>query len=190
MTTRATGVVLALLLLAACNRSSEPAIPGLDPSEEVELVEVEPDPSDDSFVWSHALQVADLPQVNVGHPTSEFLEDAARVDDNPEDYLCNSGGGCDIEDPEGPSIGGLNFGGPDILAWSWVFLPDDAIAVRFTDQDGRTTWQRPLDRIVIFPDTVEGGIDDVACACQLDAIDEGGAVIVSVSVETGSYING
>jgi hypothetical protein len=174
--------------MAACSGASAPEIPGLDPNDEVELVAVDPDPSDESFDWTHAYQVADLPVVNFGHPTAQFLEDAARVDDDPEDYLCNSGGGCDIEDPEVPSIGGLNFGGPDVMAWSWVFLPADAVAVRFIDQDGQTTWQRPLDRIVIFPDTVEGGVDDVVCACQLDAIDSEGAVIVSVSVETGSYI--
>jgi len=62
MSRRAVLVVLALFLLAACSGSSEPAIPGLDPGDEVELVEVEPDPSDDSFVWSHALQVEDLPR--------------------------------------------------------------------------------------------------------------------------------
>ena len=72
-------VGLVLLSMVACTESSAPEIPGLDPTEEVELVEVEPGPSDDSFVWSHALQVEDLPPVNVGHPTSEFLEDAARV---------------------------------------------------------------------------------------------------------------
>jgi len=116
VTIRATGVVLTLLLLTACNGSSQPAIPGLDPNEEVELVEVEPDPNDDSFVWSYALQVEDLPPLNFGHPTSEFLEDAARVGDDPEDYLCfgdaSGSTGCSIEDPQGPSISGLTFGAP------------------------------------------------------------------------------
>jgi hypothetical protein len=183
-------LALVALQLMACTGSSAPEIPDLDPNEEIELVEVEPDPGDESFDWSYALQVEGLPAVNFGHPTAQFLQDAARVDDDPDDYLCNSGGGCDIEDPEQPSIAGLNFGGPDVLAWSWVFLPDDAVAVRFTDPDGRTTWQRPLDRIVIFPDTFEGGVNDVVCACQLDAIDAEGDVILSVSIETGSYVNG
>jgi hypothetical protein len=62
--------------------------------------------------------------------------------------------------------------------------------LRFIDQDGRTPWQRPFDRIVIFPDTVEGGIDDVDCACQLDAIGEDGEVILSVDVDSLSYVDG
>jgi len=189
MSRRAVLVVLALFLLAACSGSSEPAIPGLDPGDEVELVEVEPDPSDDSFVWSHALQVEDLPPVNVGHPTAQFLEDAARVGADPEDHLCfgdaSGTGGCSVEDPEAPSITGLNFGGPDVMAWSWDFVPDDAVAVRFIDQDRVTSWQRPIERTVIFPDTVED--PDGRCPCRLDAIGEDGGVIISVDVDASSY---
>ena len=96
-------VGLLVLSMLACTESSAPEIPGLDPTEEVELVEVEPGPSDDSFVWSHALQVEDLPPVNVGHPTAEFLEDAARVGADPEDHLCLGdalgGRGCSVEAP-------------------------------------------------------------------------------------------
>jgi hypothetical protein len=55
-------VVLILLSLVACTGSSAPEIPGLDPNEEVELVVVEPAPSDDFYVWTHAVQVGDLPR--------------------------------------------------------------------------------------------------------------------------------
>jgi len=193
MVRRQTFLILVLGSLVACTGSSAPQIPGLDPNDEVELVEVEPDPSNDSFVWSHALQVEGLPKSNVGHPTAEFLEDAARVGGDPEDYLCfgdaSGSGGCSVEDPEQPSIGGLTFGGPDVLAWSWDFVPDGAVAVRFIDQDGEATWQRPLERTVIFPDTVE---EDPAgnCPCRLDAIGEDGGVIISVDVPSSSYIDG
>lgn len=85
-------------------------------------------------------------------------------------------------------ISGLTFGGPDVRAWSWQFVPDDADAIRFTDQDGRTSWQRPQERLVIFPDTVADDPDG-DCACRLDAIDIDGAVIVSVDVKSSSYTN-
>ena len=102
-------VGLVLLSMVACSESSAPDIPGLDPSEKVELVEVEPAPSDDSFVWTHAVQVGELPQLNVGHPTAQFLEDAARVGDDPEDYLCfgdaSGSSECSVEDPDGATPG-------------------------------------------------------------------------------------
>jgi hypothetical protein len=185
-------VVLILLSLVACTGSSAPEIPGLDPNEEVELVVVEPAPSNDSYVWTHAVQVGDLPPMNVGQPTAEFLEDAARVGADPEDYLCSGdasgSGGCSVEDPEDPSISGLGFGGPDVMAWSWDFVPEGAVAVRFIDQDGETSWQRPVERTVIFPDSVED--PDGACHCRLDAIAEDGGVIISVDVDSSSYIDG
>jgi hypothetical protein len=184
-------VGLVLVSMVACTESSAPEIPGLDPNQEVELVEVEPAPSDDSFVWTHAVQVGDLPQLNVGHPTDQFLEDAARVGDDPEDYLCfgdaSGSSGCSVEDPEDPSITGLTFGGPDVLAWSWDFVPDEAVAVRFIDQDGATSWQRPIEATVIFPDTVEE--PDGPCPCRFDAIGETGDVISSVDVESSTYID-
>ena len=180
------------LSMTACNATSTPEIPGLDPNDEVELVELEPAPSDDSYVWTHAVQVEDLPVVNVGHPTAQFLEDAARVGAEPEDYVCigdaSGGGGCSVEDPESPSIGGIGFGGPDVMAWSWDFVPEDAAAVRFIDQNGQTSWQRPVERTVIFPDTVED--TEGNCSCRLDAIGEDGEVIISVDVESLSYIDG
>ncbi len=185
-------VGLILLSMVACTETSAPDIPGLDPSEEVELIEVEPGPSDDSFVWSHALQVEDLPPVNVGHPTAEFLEDAARVGAEPEEHLClgdaSGAGVLPVEDPEDPSITGLTFGGPDVMAWSWGFVPDDAVAVRFIDHDEETSWQRPIERTVIFPDTVESDMDG-RCPCRLDAIAEDGEVIISVDVDSSSYID-
>ena len=183
-------VGLILVSMVACTESSAPEIPGLDPSEEVELVEKEPAPSDDSFVWTHAVQVGHLPQLNVGHPTAQFLADAARVGDDPEDYLCfgdaSGSSGCSVENSEDPSITGLTFGGPDVMAWSWDFVPDDAVAVRFIDHDGVTSWQRPVEGTVIFPGTVED--PDGSCPCRLDAIGENGDVISSVDVTSSTYI--
>jgi hypothetical protein len=192
MSRGATRVALAVLLLVACNESSDSPIPGLEPGDEVELVEVEPAPSDDSFVWSHALQVEDLPAVSVGHPTAKFLEDAGRVDDDPEDYLCfgdaSGSSGCSVADPGNPSITGLTFGDPDVMAWSWVFVPDDVVAVRFIDPVGETSWQRPYEGTVIFRDTVED--PDGNCPCRLDAIGEEGEVIISVDMDSLSYLDG
>jgi hypothetical protein len=170
-------------------RSRQPG--GLGPNEEVTLVEVEPAPSDDLYVWTHGVRVEGLPQLNFGHPTARFLEDAARDGEDPEDYLCfgdaSGSGGCSIEDPEDPSITGLTFGGADVLAWSWDFVPDGAVAVRFIDQDGVTSWQRPLDGTVILPDTMDD--PDADCLCRLDAIGDDGEVIISVDVESSSYID-
>ena len=164
----------------------------MDPVDEVPLVEVGPDPDSDSFLWNHAYQVGDLPTVNVGHPTPEFLEAAHRVDEDPEDLLClgdaGGSGGCEVEDATNPSISGIGFGGPDIRAWSWSFVPDDVAAVRFTDQNGQILWQRPLDRLVIFPDTPDDNPDG-RCSCRLDAINADGAVVVSVDIATGSYLD-
>lgn len=188
---------LSAMLLSACasggpSEESAADIPGLDPAEEIELVEIEPTPSDDSFIWLRAYEVEGLPPVNVGHVTPEFLEDAHRQGDDPEAYQCLGDGsgssGCEVEDDERPAISGLTFGGPDTRAWSWQFVPDDAVAIRFIDQDGRTSWQRPLDRLVIFPDTVADDPDG-DCACQLDAIDSDGAIIVSVDVRSSSHTN-
>ena len=189
--------VLAASLLSACvdGRTSEaPAvdIPGLDPNEEIELVEVEPAPSNDSFIWLRAYEVAGLPASNVGHPTPQFLEDAHRQDADPEAHQClgdaSGSAGCEVEDDERPAIGGVTFGGPEVRAWSWQFVPDNAVAIRFIDQDGRTSWQRPQDRLVIFPDTVADDPND-DCTCRLDAIDIDGGVIVSVDVRALSYTN-
>ena len=185
-----------MLVLAACGDgdtvgSTVVDVPGLEPSDEIEIVEVEPDPSNESYEWTHAVQVEDLPAVNVGHPTADLLEDAHRVDADPDDYSCTAiggSGGCEVEDPGRPSVAGLTSGGPDIVAWEWSFVPDDAVAVTFTDQDGRTTWQRPLQRMVIFPDTVEDD-PDADCRCRFDAVDRDGEVIASVDVLSLSYID-
>jgi hypothetical protein len=55
-------VVLILLSLVACTGSSAPEIPGLDPNEEVELVVVEPAPSNDSYVWTTPFRSATYPR--------------------------------------------------------------------------------------------------------------------------------
>ena len=191
MSDRPSFLALVVVQLVACTSSSASEIPGLDPDEELRVVEVEPAPSDDFYVWTHGVQVEDLPQLNVGHPTAQFLEDAARVGEDPEDYLCfgdaSGSGSCSIEDPDHPSITGLTFGGPDVIAWSWDFIPDDAVAVRFIDQDGVTSWQRPFEGTVIFPDTVED--PDGRCPCRLDAIGEDGEVLVSVDLKSFSYVD-
>ncbi len=184
-------VGLVLVSTMACSESSAPDIPGLDPNQEVEVVEAEPPPNDDSFVWTHAVQVGDLPQLNIGHPTAQFLEDAARVEDDPNDYVCfgevSGSAACEVEDPGNPSITGLTFGRPGVMAWSWVFVPDDAVAVRFIDQDAETTWQRPVERMVVFPDTVED--PDGSCPCRFDAIGANGALISSVDIDSSIYID-
>jgi len=157
-------------------------------------VEIEPAVGDESFVWTHAYEVEGAPPVNVGHPTAEFLEDAARIPDDPNLYLCfgderGVSGACEVEDPDRPAIVGLTFGTPDVHAWTWAFVPEEAAAVQFTDQDGRTTWQRPRDRVVVFPDTVEADPDG-DCACQLDAMTADGAVVDTVDLETLSSRGG
>jgi hypothetical protein len=184
-------LALALALLAIACAEEQLDVPGLDSADEIELVEVDPDPSTDSYVWTTAYQVGDLPKLNVGHPTAEFLEDAARVDDDPEMYLCighaSGGGGCSVEDPARPSLGGITFGGPSVLAWSWDFVPEEAAAIRFTDQDGVGYWQRPLNRTVIFPDTVADDPDG-NCTCLFEALDSNGDVIRTVDLQTGTYV--
>jgi hypothetical protein len=182
-------VVLAPLAIACAEEQLD--VPGLDPADEIELIEVEPDPSSDSYIWTTAYQVEELPKLNVGHPTAEFLEDAARVDEDPEMYICvgdaSGSGGCSVEDPATPSLSGITFGGPDVLAWSWDFVPEDTVAVRFIDQDGAVSWQRPLDRTVIFPNTVPAD-PEATCACHFEALDADGGVVAAVDLATSSYV--
>lgn len=182
-------LVLAFLAMS-CAEEQQLDVPGLDPADEIELVEVDPDPSTDSFVWTTAYQPGGLPKLNVGQPTSQFLEDAARVDD-PEDYVCvgdaSGGGGCSVEDPDRPSIGGITFGGPNVLAWSWDFVPEGTVAVRFIDEEGAINWQRPLDGMVIFPDTGPADPDGI-CDCRFEALDATGGVIAAVDLLTSSYV--
>ena len=184
-------VALCALVASTCSDRGA-AIPGLDPNDEVELVEIEPAPGDESYVWAHAYELEGAPPVNVGHPTAEFLEAGARVEDDPSLYLCfgderGVAGVCEVEDPDRPAIVGLTFGTSDVHAWTWAFVPEEVAAVQFTDQEGRTTWQRPRDRVVIFPDTVEADSDG-DCACQLDAMTADGAVIDSFDLETSSSL--
>jgi hypothetical protein len=151
------------VVVAACGGDSGDsldavgAIPGLAEAKEVPLIETEPDPSDALFTWSHAYEVGDLAPINVGQPTPEFMADAHRDAEGADELVCiGSGGsaGCGALDSPGPELMGLTYGGSDVLAWAWVGVPDQAVAVQFTDQDGTATWQRAADRLVIFPDTV------------------------------------
>ena len=185
------------LLVGGCggDSESEVAIPGFAAEDEVLLVQTDPDPSTDSFTWSDAYVVEDLPKTNVGQPNAEFMEDAARDPDEASQLVCmgdaSGSGGCGvIGDPE-PDTGGVTFGGPDTRAWAWYNVPEEVAAVQFTDQDGVGTWQRPADslaRFVMFPDTVSDRPDDI-CLCRFDAVDSEGVVIASVDLRTGTYID-
>lgn len=175
------------LVLAGCGGADTAVVPGLDPADEIALVEVDPEPADESFDWTMGLQVGDLPAVSVGHPTEVFMADAHREDGDPEDLICvgSSGSiGCAPDDTAAPALHGITFGGPDVEAWAWSFVPADATVVRFTDQDGATSWQRPVDGTVVFPDTSSGN-----CECRLDALDEAGEVVASVDVATSSFVD-
>jgi len=188
--------VVLSVVVAACSGDngdaldSVDAIPGLAEADEVPLIETEPDPSDDSFNWTHAYEVGGVPPINLGEPTPEwmadFMADAHREVDEADHWVCLGAGGCDVVNDSGPNVTGLNFGGPDVLAWAWLGVPDQAVAVQFTDQNGTATWQRPIDHLVIFPDTIEGDLDK-DCPCRFDAIDADGAVITSVDIQTLTY---
>jgi hypothetical protein len=185
------------LLMGGCGSDSESevAIPGLAAEDEVVLVQTEPDPSTDSFTWSDAYVVEDLPKTNVGQPNAEFMEDAARDPDEASQLVCmgdaSGSGGCGVIGSPEPELGGVTFGGLETRAWSWNNVPEEAAAVQFTDQDGNRTWQRPADslvRFVMFPDTVSDRPDDI-CLCRFDAIDSEGIVISSVDLRTGTSID-
>ncbi|MGA7273040.1 MAG: hypothetical protein WB239_18370, partial [Acidimicrobiia bacterium] len=66
--------------------------------------------------------------------------------------------------------------------------PEEAVAVRLTDQDGTVGWQRPAGRVVVFPYSID---DDSAggCPCRLDAVDSNGEVVASVDLEQMRYID-
>jgi hypothetical protein len=183
--------------LAACGGAngdsldSVDPIPGLAEADEVPLIETEPDSGDDSFNWTHAYTVGDLPPINVGQPTADFMADAQRDPEEAENLICTGvggSGGCTERSSSDPDVGGLNYGGPDVLAWSWMGVPDEAAAVQFTDQNGTATWQRPIDRLVIFPDTMIGDTD-ADCPCRFDAVDANGVIVASVDLQTGTYID-
>jgi hypothetical protein len=185
------------LVLSACGSDTGDEldaaadIPGLAEADEQPLIRSQPDPSDDSFTWSHVYRVGGLPPTNVGRPTPAFLADALRDPGETEELLClGSDGsvGCGALDSPGPEVIGLTLGGADVLAWAWRGVPDQAAAVRFTDQNGTATWQRVIDRLVIFPDTIAFDPDG-HCPCRFEAIDADGVVIATVDMETGTYIN-
>ncbi|GEM_PF-2331931 len=194
------GFLLAVVLsvvVAGCGGDNGDAldsvggIPGLSEADELPLIETEPDPSDDSFVWSHAYKVGDLPPVNIGQPTPEFMADAHREADEAADLVCLGGGGsvgCGDLNSSRPEIMGLTYGGPDVLAWAWIGVPDQAVAVRYADLNVTVPWQRPADRLVVFPNTIDDDLDE-DCPCRFDAIDADGAVIISVDIQTGLYID-
>lgn len=172
--------------------ASLPAIQGLL---EVPLLEAPPDSSDESYVWERAYRVANLAKVNVGRPTAETLGAAGRNADEAGELVClgtngsvgcGHGGGPDFPRP---ALSGITYGGPDVLAWAWVGVPEQAVVVRFTDHDGVATWQRPIDGLVIFPDTIEDDPDG-DCACRFDALDEAGDMVLSVDIRTGTYVDG
>ncbi|HSO49435.1 MAG TPA: hypothetical protein VLS86_02720 [Acidimicrobiia bacterium] len=174
---------------------SNVAIPGLAAADEVPLVATEPDPSTDSFTWSDAYVVEDLPKINVGQPTAEFMEDAARDPDEASQLVCmgDASGSdfCGVIASTEPDIAGVTFGERDVRAWSWNNVPEEAAAVQFRDQDGTQTWQRPADslvRFVMFPDTIPDDPDGL-CPCRFDAIDSDGEVITSVDIRTGEYVD-
>jgi hypothetical protein len=196
------GAVLAVVLsvvISACggdtgsDLDAVPAIPGLASANEVQLVELQPDPSDDSYTWSHAYRVGELPPINVGQPTPESMAAAARDPASADAWVClGSGGsvGCGELDGPGPEVIELTYGGADIRAWAWVDVPDGAVAVQFTDQNGNATWQRSATRLVIFPHTIDGEPDGGCPSCRFEAIDSDGVVIATVDIETGTLING
>ena len=176
------------LVAAGCGNAADegtptPAIPGLAEADEIPLVATEPDPSSYSFTWSDAYLVGNLPKVNVVQPTEEFMDAAHRDPDEASQLVCmgdaSGSGGCgELNGPQ-PSNSGITFGGPDVRAWAWDNVPEQAVAVRFIDQDGASTWQRPADSLVrfaVFPDTINDD-PDADCPCRFDAIGSDGVVI-------------
>lgn len=191
-TRRISLAVLVCLILAACSggepADAAPHIPGLAPGDEVELVEAEPENDSRDLTWTTGLQVEGLPVLSIGLPTEQFLEDAARAGEVPEDYFCQGGnGGYGCDEAGVSTVTGHTFGGPDVLAWTWTFVPEDTAAVRFTDQKRNTFWQRPVHGMVVFPDTnVENALDDAVgpeCFCTFEALDVDGEVIARETPE-------
>jgi hypothetical protein len=187
-----------VLVLAACDGDSGDdldavaTIPGLAEVDEVPLIEIQPDPSDDSYTWTHAYRAGELPPINVGQPTPEFMAAGARDPESADGFVClGSDGsvGCGTLDSPAPQVMGLTYGGADNRAWAWIDVPDEAVAVRFTDQNGISTWQRAAHRLVIFPDTIDDDPDGECPSCRFEAIDVDGAVIAMVDIETGTFIN-
>ena len=181
----AIGVVTVVLGLANRSDPFTPVglIPGLTAENEIELIEIDPSPSDEYFYWDSAYSIEGIDRVDVGRTGPGFWAAAGR--DSTEEWRCANiptldsgrGGGCAPVDDPRPDVGGQNAGGLDVLAWSWANVPPDAVVVVFTEPDGRVTWQRPSNQFVIFLDAVG---DD--CGCRMDAYDTAGNLIESANV--------
>lgn len=184
-------------LLVACgsdtmpvaNGAPEPAegIPGLSPDDELVAFSIPPHPSDASFQWTQAVKVADLPAVNIGHPTPGLMGGS---DGNARfGITCTGSAGnanCVPVQNARPLIAGERFTGRDVMTWVWVGVPEEALAVQFTDLTGGTVWQQPVSGVVMFPDVVR---EDGACHCRLDAFNGAGQIIAAVDVTGRSYID-
>ncbi len=178
----AIGVITVVLGLGKNSDTFTPVglIPGLTAENEIELIEIDPSPSDTSFFWDWAYSIEGIDRVDVGRTGPGFWAAAGR--DSSEEWRCANvpfpnggrGGGCwPVDDPR-PDVGGQSAGGLDVLAWTWANVPSQAVVVVFTEPDGRITWQRPANQFVIFLDAV--GND---CGCRMDAYDSGGVLIES-----------
>lgn len=152
----------------------ETDLPVLAASDEVILRSVEPNPSNDSYEWDLAFEIDDLDQVNIGRMGPAELAQSRAP--GSEDWICQasvemSAIGCD-GDP-GPAAVRFSGGSLEIGAWIWTGLARDTAVVLFTDQDGNTSWQRPLDRTVLFADTNERD-NGSPCDCTFTAYDNNG----------------
>lgn len=177
------------MVAVGCGADDTGPVPGLAEADEVPLVDTTADPNP-AFVWSGAYKAGDLPPLEVGRPSAQFMEDAHRDPAEADELVCfgaSGGYGCepalDARDGQ-PLVSGANFGGPNVLAWVWLDVPEETAAVQLTDQSGATVWQRPIDRVVILPANVA---PDGECACRLDALDRDGETIASVDLLTGSH---
>ncbi len=176
----AVGVITVVFGLARSSDTFNPIglIPGLTAENEIELIEIDPSPSDESFSWDWAYSIEGIDRVDVGRPGPDFWAAAGR--EPGEEMRCsgaNGGYGCSLVRDPLPDVGGQNAGGLGVLAWSWANVPTQAAVVVFTEPDGRVTWQRPSNRFVMFLDAV--GND---CGCRMDAYDAGGVLIGSAHV--------
>lgn len=180
------------MVTVGCGADDTSPVPGLAETGEVPLVETTADPNP-GFVWSGAYKAGDLPPLKVGRPSAQSMEDAHRDPAEADGLVCFGAGGgygcelaLDARKTGQPLVSGANFGGPNVLAWVWLDVPEDTAAVRLIDRSGASVWQRPIDGVVILPATFGS---DGECACRLDALDRDGETIASVDLPTGSDTN-